>query len=309
MIEQIKTGAKYLFEGNLDPIIRTINYKNLHTNKYLHSFYNKSYCEVIEEDWDLLVIMDACRYDTFDDVNWIDGRLEQRYSAGGNSYEFLKRNFKNKRIHDTVYISTNPNSADLPKNTFYSHDLLDTRSNGLPLSPDKVTEAAIQAIDKYPDKRIIVHYMEPHYPYTDDYGQMLVSEYAPSDYADDLPLDWPLSAMKPGSINAPPPEKIKKAYRENLEYGLRSVENLITEFNGKIVISSDHGELFGEYIYPLPSKLWGHSEKIHHPKLRKVPWLVIESEQRRSIQSDPPKDSDLPSDEVIESRLEALGYK
>jgi len=39
-------------------------------------------CDVIKEDWDTLIILDGCRFDTFEEMNWIDGTLESRKSRG-----------------------------------------------------------------------------------------------------------------------------------------------------------------------------------------------------------------------------------
>ncbi|MFC7043038.1 hypothetical protein [Halonotius sp. GCM10025705] len=41
----------------------------------------------------------------------------------------------------------------------------------------------------------------------------------------------------------------------------------------------------------------------------KVPWFVVESDQRRKITEDPPVERELVSDKEVENRLEALGYK
>jgi hypothetical protein len=52
---------------------------------------------VLEEDWDNLVILDACRYDLFKQVNDISGDLQKRQSQASMTAEFLNRNFAGKR--------------------------------------------------------------------------------------------------------------------------------------------------------------------------------------------------------------------
>ncbi|PTD94343.1 hypothetical protein C9439_03355 [archaeon SCG-AAA382B04] len=64
--------------------------------------------------------------------------------------------------------------------------------------------------------------------------------------------------------------EIKKHYRHNLEIVLESVENLVREVDGKIIITADHGEGFGR------DDLWGHPRGKNYDFLRTVPWLVIE---------------------------------
>lgn len=313
MIKRLMSVLKYISKGDFQTPLRYLSDEVsdhiLSFNKKFQSLltHNQS-CSVIDEDWDFLIIMDACRYDTFREVNWLEGRLEKRYSAGGNSFEFMQQNFKNRQFHDTVYISTNPHSAKLENGSFHSHELLGNRNSGIPIPPSKVTEAAIQAANKYPNKRLIIHFMEPHYPYTDQYGLSLVKKYTSESYSGDLPLSWPMTALNSGKRNAPSLAESKKAYRENLKYGLESVEKLLNELDGKAVVTSDHGELFGERGYPIPIKMWGHEPGIHHKKLREVPWLVIESETRRTITSESPVEAELTGKEEVETRLQALGY-
>lgn len=60
---------------------------------------------------------------------------------------------------------------------------------------------------------------------------------------------------------------VRKAYEENLEIVLNHVAQLLREFRGKIVITSDHGELLGE------NGLYGHPWGMRHPALIEIPWL------------------------------------
>ena len=62
---------------------------------------------------------------------------------------------------------------------------------------------------------------------------------------------------------------IKKRYKNNLKIVLKNVNNLVDSLEGKIVITSDHGEAFGEegeYLHPYNS---------NNPVLREVPWLEV----------------------------------
>lgn len=60
------------------------------------------------EDWDNLVLLDACRYDQFERLNTISGVLENRISQGSSTFEFLTENIAGKKSHDTVYVTSNP---------------------------------------------------------------------------------------------------------------------------------------------------------------------------------------------------------
>jgi len=69
---------------------------------------NPSGTDVMSEDWDNLILLDACRYDAFSKVNTLKGNLEERVSKGSTSKEFIKSNFVGRELHDTVYITANP---------------------------------------------------------------------------------------------------------------------------------------------------------------------------------------------------------
>jgi hypothetical protein len=51
--------------------------------------YNPDGVDVLAEDWDNLLILDACRYDAFAARADLPGRLERRRSRGSHTSEFL----------------------------------------------------------------------------------------------------------------------------------------------------------------------------------------------------------------------------
>lgn len=71
--------------------------------------YNSAGVDILAEDWDNLLILDACRYDMFKSYAELPGRLEHRISKGSATYEFLSGNFKERSALDTVYATANPN--------------------------------------------------------------------------------------------------------------------------------------------------------------------------------------------------------
>ncbi len=50
----------------------------------------------MKEDWDNLVILDACRHDAFEDLNEIKGDLEKKASKASMTVEWLEKNLKEK---------------------------------------------------------------------------------------------------------------------------------------------------------------------------------------------------------------------
>ncbi len=62
---------------------------------------------------------------------------------------------------------------------------------------------------------------------------------------------------------------VNKAYKDNLVRVMNSLEQLLPELSGRIVITADHGELLGE------KGRYGHDFE-GQEKLVDVPWFVIE---------------------------------
>jgi hypothetical protein len=56
-------------------------------------------------------------------------------------------------------------------------------------------------------------------------------------------------------------------YEENLRIALESVSDLVPELDGRVVVTADHGEAFGE------EGVWEHHIETHIPALVEVPWL------------------------------------
>ena len=59
-------------------------------------------------------------------------------------------------------------------------------------------------------------------------------------------------------------------YEENLRIALESVADLVSELDGTVVVTADHGEAFGE------EGVWEHHIETHIPPLMEVPWLELE---------------------------------
>lgn len=78
---------------------------------------------IVDEDWDNLIILDACRFDLFEDLygnNPLPGTLDRRTSAQSGTPGYLTENFGEKSFHDIVYITGNPYvNTDLPDDTFH----------------------------------------------------------------------------------------------------------------------------------------------------------------------------------------------
>jgi len=259
--------------------------------------------DILNEEWDTLVILDACRYDYFKQYyrDYLDGKLEARWSRGSDTTSWLVNTFT-ERI-DATYISANPriNSKGFPLSKFFKEpldwkatdyfteiiDVWDTHwDNRLgTVLPQHVTKVALANRND----RLIVHYIQPHEPY-------LLGTPPPNPVKKDLtghpvgkillvPLVYTflpkvvLNASKFGVKRLAVMERIylkygierlRQLYTANLRIVLGYVSKLVEKLNGKIIITADHGEL-------LEDNKIGHPKNSDEFELRTVPWLVIEN--------------------------------
>ena len=269
---------------------------------------------VLNEDWDTLILLDACRYDDFEDLNELPGNLDSRISRAVDSNEFIRRNFVGQNLSDTVYVTANPHVGLVGNNTFHeiiTEPISNWDSDLQCVHPSQVTSAAIKAHKQYPNKRIIVHYMQPHDPPLGPTAGELRKEFeigGASPEENSSRGDRIMQLVASGKI---PEEKARRAYRETLEIALDEVSSLLDYVNGKAVISADHGEMFGEQPYPLLGKLYEHYRNPRTVELCKVPWFVVDSRdnRRETYQEENTHNTTDVDRDTLSDQLEALGYK
>ena len=286
---------------------------NARFRRGLHAFGGgEEGVDVIAADWDNLLILDACRYDLFAARNRLEGELRSVRSRGSDSWEFMARNFEGRTLHDTVYVTSNPHVYKLSEGTFHAVENLlerhwDEAAGTVP--PEAVVEEAVAAHDRYPDKRVIVHFMQPHFPFLGPTGrtfpQMDLKTHPNEAQRDGPPNPW-VGLLYETDVDV---ETVLTAYQENLDLLFPHVERLLAALSGKSVVTSDHGNLIGERGVPIPMRMYGHPRGLHHPALLTVPWLELESTDRRQLVAESPLEADEePEGDVVERRLSALGY-
>lgn len=134
---------------------------------------------VIEEDWDHLILLDACRYDYFEEVykDYLEGELRKVRSVASHTADWLERVFDDEKFEGIVYVSANPlvNSkgikslADFDARKHFAK-IVDVWDEGWDeelktVHPEEVSKATKRMRLQFPEKRIISHYMQPHAPY------------------------------------------------------------------------------------------------------------------------------------------------
>lgn len=229
---------------------------------------------IMEEDWDNLIILDACRFDYFEKFtkDW-NGHLEKRKSLATRTEEWLLRNFV-AHYDDIVYVTANPVVSLKVGDRF--HRTIPVWDFGWSVEcrtvlPDEVTIEGLKARHFYNKKRIIIHYIQPHEPYInlihkipENAGFKCLRDgmkYNRSIYGDISVHDL----VKQEIVS---PQEVKVAYEENVKWVLSHVQKLVDKLKGHTVITADHGEALGE------NGIFSHPKDTWIPCLYEVPWFV-----------------------------------
>ena len=278
---------------------------------------------LLEENWDFLIILDACRYDYFKETygNYLDGDVKKAVSPAIHTMDWLDKVFPDF-YEDIVYVSANPyinskievtdssgNKFDAKKHFFKIIDVWKGGWNNQlgSVLPSEINEATLKAKVDYKNKRFILHYIQPHAPYiSENYApyipamksieetwamerihsrktkntnvniRTLCREVIQKSFGLEvawmigrllkLPIDSQVGAIgyKEGI------EGLRNAYRENLEFVLEVVSEVVKNVSGTILITADHGEYLGE------NGRYGHGSWPRRPPNTEVPWLIVE---------------------------------
>lgn len=250
---------------------------------------------VLDEDWDILVVLDGCRADLLEEV--VDTNRFDSYrrilSPGSKTPEWAQQNFAGQNCGDIVYITSNGQVSKALDPTFHAMIEVWKETDGVP-RPEDITEAAVAASQDYPDKRLVIHYLQPHRPF-------ITSDERFSEGFTDNP--W--QALGNGTVNQ---ETVWELYRENLRVVFDEAYELAEMLPGRAVLTSDHGNLMGERTWPIPIRLYGHPGGVRHLRLVEVPWGVIESEKRPEIRDGGIRSVGATDTNQVEKHLSELGY-
>lgn len=249
---------------------------------------------LLGESWDNIIILDACRYDVFKEKfkeTRMRGRLDSKTTRGTETKTFLLENFGNGRHDDIVCITANPYVDRLLKDRF--HRIIPVWKHGWSnehqtVLPETTYAYALAAIRRYPGKRLIIHFMQPHYPYIGFTLPGALRNVDPKTVRRPRPRirhkDTLLSVHSSDIYAVVDRATLFRAYKRNLEMALSYVKDLVEILPGKTVVTSDHGEAFGEYIHPLiPIRFYGHARGYRLPVLTKLPWLVIDAKEKADM--------------------------
>jgi hypothetical protein len=291
-------------------------------NRWYHSSFgtrefNEDGVDIFDEDWDNLFILDACRYDTFERIHDLPGTLSKRESRASTTPEFIRANIHAADLSDTVYVTSTPqihNHDDIEHSFHRVVDVWDEEWDDElgTVPPDATADAAADAHGQHPNKRLLVHFLQPHYPFIGEVGQEHfnyeeVSLGTGASEADGSEKFWDTVGTV---INDVSEDIVWEAYEENLRVTLPHVERLLTRLGGKTVVTADHGEMIYDRAWPVPIRINGHPGGLYTPELVDIPWHTYTNGPRRRItaQAEAERESTEIDDEAVEERLRDLGY-
>lgn len=267
-----------------------------------------------KKDWTYLIILDGCRYDLFERNyrSYFSGELQKVESVAEDTSTWVKEVFGGKKFSDIVYVSANPHiSSDIKIEGFlggkHFYKVIDVwdwgwDNNWGTVPPRRVSEATKEVKSIYPDKKFLIHFIQPHGPFpqlkslkvresplgkirslVDGWGIEHMGRRKFRKVKESIwkSLFWPFWKRFEGQQQATlgtediakkyGAETLRALYEENLKLALEEVKDLVNHLSGKIVISADHGEALGG------------EEGFGHRKMA-VPWLEMEGEANLGLQ-------------------------
>lgn len=275
---------------------------------------------IFAEEWDLAVVLDACRVDFMqevaDEYDFITN-VGSIWSVGSSSHEWTTQTFNRKHaeaFERTAFLSANPFSQRvlingstppygniLPFGSFawqpcrsddlayYEQVSMDDTGFTNTVPPWKMTDRLISVGRNGSQPRVAAHYFQPHRPFvapTDD--PMEESE---------MTYDRPMEMYDRGELSY---DELWSAQIDCLRAVLNCIEVLLNNFEAeRVIITADHGQLLGEF------GVTGHPGGLWLPEVKRVPWIEATATDEETYT---PRSKEAETAEVTEDRLRHLGY-
>ncbi len=287
--------------------------------------------DLLSIDWDIAIILDAMRYDFFKELynHFFEGKLKGVESKGSCTPEWFRKTFTSY-YSDIIYISANPYINSLPIRAYsykaieHFPEVIDVWLYGWDsllgtVVPQEVNRIAKKIIDleASANKRIIVHYLQPHAPYLTPEGYalgfpnplpdkqmflmgidaregkikqklkrllviasgLLVRTGIPNGYIWRLVELLGMSPISPldATRRKVGIEGLKRAYLYNTLIVLEAVAKLVKDLDMRVVITADHGEFLGE------NNMFSHPCNHGNPILKHVPLFQLKRVKKADL--------------------------
>lgn len=292
-------------EQGLDGVWKSIHELYLGFHRRLGRIWNYG-TPIYEEDWDVLIVLDACRADAVEMIMDDYPSLVQggsTYSVGSASPEWMEKNFDQEKYGDemkqTAYITGNAFSDEkLNEDDFQVLDEVwkyEWDDEVGTIRPEALTDRAIRVMREEDPERMIIHYMQPHRPFLGD--PVEGGGIDPNNVGN--PGDTSFDKLQRGEISK---TDIRRRYADNLKIALDNIEDvLLKNLSAEtVIITADHAELFGEYA------IYEHPRDMIIPLLKRVPWVLAEAEDKGTYE--PELEPTSPDGVNVQGRLKDLGY-
>jgi hypothetical protein len=272
-----------------------------------YKFANYPYKEtsIWERDWDMLVVLDACRPDWMravqDEFEFIPD-VDTIHSVGSHSDEWISKTFNEKyadEMANTIYITGNHYAEGLEQSSLHrfetAHDYGTWAYDAVSPPANIITDLAVKTARESDWERCIVHYMQPHKPFlhtTGDRGEIEVKNWSHG-YG-------PYKQYFEGNISL---SDIHDGFISNLRYVLNEVELLLGNIDApSTVLTSDHAQALGE------GGLWDHTVGVKHTSMREVPWVETSASNQQNLEPKEFTTTDYDR-ETVRENLRLLGYQ
>ena len=260
-----------------------------------------------DREWDVLIVLDACRYDLFEQVvphhpiSESIEHLEPIYSHASTSEEWMAKSFTDgppEDVADTYYISGNGWSKHLDPTMFAGIENvaeygIDSEYSIVPSDP--VTDAAIDCYRNSDAERYIIHYIPPHAPFYHCAGKYSSTR----DEAGGSQNVW--NGLRRGEYDR---NEVWADYGKHLLNVLDHVSVIIENVSGHVAITADHGNALGEF------GVYGHPGYCLVPSVKRVPWATAtgEGKETYTIRGVRENATDTMDEGEIDEHLRDLGY-
>lgn len=268
---------------------------------------------IFETEWDVLVILDACRADMLrevqDEYEFLDTPGTQ-YSVDSASRTWMQKNFRADyadEMERTAYVTGNPYSDEVVNDDEFArveevwkdswNDELGT------VLPRPITDRTIAVHRELDPDRLLVHYMQPHYPFVQhqevDDGISL-DFFRPGSTTDSTDGDDVWEQFRTGQLTG---AEVWALYLDNLRYVLDELRLLRRNVDAEtLVISADHGNAFGEF------GIYAHPPGMPFKSVREVPWYVTSATDTGEYVPETASSGIDDGSDTVNERLRDLGY-
>lgn len=247
--------------------------------------------QVERSNWDLLILLDAARYDTLRSV--ADAVVSKKISPASSTPEFLEAATETRLFSGAHYVSANPQVERRDtgaKRTEYLDDEWNDDLETIP--PESVYRRAVELVQE--GESVVAHTVQPHYPHIhriDGDMEPVSGGLHPAETDIDL-HDVVQGYLTNGNYDL---EDALRSYEICTRFAWEEARRTAQRLRRKgftIAITADHGEAFGEFGFV------EHPVGVSIPQLRRVPWVEFT-----------PNESSTDVDETVGNRLKSLGYR